>query len=52
MNVVLDAMGGDHAPTVNIDGAVETVHESEDIHVTLVGDEATVVAGVVNAVAV
>jgi len=42
MNVVLDAMGGDHAPTVNIDGAVETVHESEDIHVTLVGDEATI----------
>jgi glycerol-3-phosphate acyltransferase PlsX len=42
MNVVLDAMGGDHAPTVNIDGAVETVQESEDIHVTLVGDEATI----------
>jgi phosphate acyltransferase len=42
MNVVLDAMGGDHAPTVNIDGAVETVRESEDIHVTLVGDEATI----------
>ncbi len=42
MNVVLDAMGGDHAPTVNIDGALETVHESEDIHVTLVGDEATI----------
>jgi glycerol-3-phosphate acyltransferase PlsX len=35
-------MGGDHAPTVNIDGAVETVRESEDIHVTLVGDEATI----------
>ncbi|MBI5632450.1 MAG: phosphate acyltransferase PlsX [Nitrospirae bacterium] len=42
MNVVLDAMGGDHAPTVNIDGAVEAVHESEDIHVTLVGDEAVI----------
>lgn len=42
MNVVLDAMGGDHAPTVNIDGALETVHESEDIHVTLVGDEAAI----------
>ncbi len=42
MNVVLDAMGGDHAPTVNIDGALDTVHESEDIHVTLVGDEAAI----------
>jgi phosphate acyltransferase len=42
MNVVLDVMGGDHAPTVNIDGAVETVHESEDIHVNLVGDESTI----------
>jgi phosphate acyltransferase len=42
MRVVLDAMGGDHAPTVNIEGAVETVHESADIDVILVGDEATI----------
>jgi len=42
MRVVLDAMGGDHAPTVNIEGAVETVHESDDIDVILVGDEATI----------
>lgn len=42
MNVVLDAMGGDHAPTVNIDGALDTVQESEDIHITLVGDEAAI----------
>jgi glycerol-3-phosphate acyltransferase PlsX len=42
MNVVLDAMGGDHAPTVNIDGALDTVQETEDIHVILVGDEAAI----------
>jgi len=42
MRVVLDAMGGDHAPTVNIEGAVETVHESDDIEVILVGDESTI----------
>ena len=32
-------MGGDHAPTVNIDGAVKTVNEQSDIDVTLVGNE-------------
>jgi len=42
MRVVLDAMGGDHAPTVNIEGAVETVHESDDIEVILVGDESAI----------
>jgi len=42
MRVVLDAMGGDHAPTVNIEGAVETVHESDDIEVILVGDESVI----------
>lgn len=31
-------MGGDHAPSVNVEGAVETVNEHEDIDVTLVGN--------------
>lgn len=31
-------MGGDYAPSVNVEGAVETVTEYEDIDVTLVGD--------------
>ncbi len=31
-------MGGDHAPSVNVEGAVETVKEHDDIDVTLVGD--------------
>lgn len=42
MKVVLDAMGGDHAPQVNIEGAVETVQELDDIEVILVGDETAI----------
>jgi glycerol-3-phosphate acyltransferase PlsX len=39
MRVALDAMGGDYAPSVNIEGAVETVGEHEDIEIILVGNE-------------
>lgn len=39
MRVALDAMGGDYAPAVTVEGAVETVTESEDIEIILVGDE-------------
>jgi glycerol-3-phosphate acyltransferase PlsX len=39
MRVALDAMGGDYAPSVNIEGAVETVNEHDDIDVILVGNE-------------
>jgi phosphate acyltransferase len=39
MRIALDAMGGDYAPAVNIEGAVETVNDFEDIDVILVGDE-------------
>jgi glycerol-3-phosphate acyltransferase PlsX len=42
MRVVLDAMGGDHAPSVNVEGAVETVNECEDVNVILVGDESLI----------
>ena len=42
MRVALDAMGGDHAPSVNVEGAVETVNECEDVDVILVGDEALI----------
>lgn len=42
MRVALDAMGGDHAPSVNIEGAIETIREHEDIEVILVGDESLV----------
>lgn len=39
MIIALDAMGGDYAPAVPIEGAVEVVKESSDINVVLVGDE-------------
>ncbi|TAN41437.1 MAG: phosphate acyltransferase PlsX [Nitrospirae bacterium] len=42
MLIALDAMGGDHAPTINVDGAVETVNENDDIDVILVGNEALI----------
>jgi glycerol-3-phosphate acyltransferase PlsX len=39
MIVALDAMGGDYAPSVNVEGAVETVKEHDDIDIILVGNE-------------
>ncbi len=42
MRVALDAMGGDHAPMVNVEGAVETVNGCDDIDVILVGNEALI----------
>ena len=39
VRVVLDAMGGDHAPEEMIKGAVEAVNEKNNIHVLLVGQE-------------
>ena len=42
MRIALDAMGGDHAPSVNIEGAIETINEYKDIDVILVGDEVLV----------
>jgi len=40
MKIVLDAMGGDHIPTVPIKGAVEAIEQFEqDFELVLVGDE-------------
>ncbi len=39
MRIALDAMGGDYAPAVTIEGAIETVNGFEDIDIILVGDE-------------
>jgi glycerol-3-phosphate acyltransferase PlsX len=39
MRIALDAMGGDRAPDVNIEGALEALGVSDDIEVVLVGDE-------------
>lgn len=43
MRIALDAMGGDYAPAVTIEGAIETVNNTEDIDIILVGDESTLV---------
>lgn len=42
MRIALDAMGGDYAPAVTVEGAVETINESEDIEIVLVGDEPSI----------
>jgi glycerol-3-phosphate acyltransferase PlsX len=39
MRIALDAMGGDYAPSVTIDGALDTISDFPDIHIILVGDE-------------
>ncbi|MFN7343155.1 MAG: phosphate acyltransferase, partial [bacterium] len=40
MKVALDAMGGDHAPEINIVGAVQALKSLEKLsHLYLVGDE-------------
>lgn len=43
MRIVVDAMGGDGAPAVEVEGAVEALRASqEDFQIRLVGDEARV----------
>jgi phosphate acyltransferase len=39
MKIALDAMGGDYAPAVTIEGAIEAVNSYEDIDIILVGEE-------------
>ncbi|MGE4000775.1 MAG: phosphate acyltransferase PlsX [Planctomycetaceae bacterium] len=39
MRIALDAMGGDDAPLINIDGAIAAVQSLPDLEVRLVGDE-------------
>jgi len=41
MKIIVDAMGGDHAPKVVIDGAIAAVREY-DVEVGLVGDDAVI----------
>jgi len=45
MRIALDAMGGDYAPAVNIEGALDTTSDFPDIHVILVGDESVLRKG-------
>jgi glycerol-3-phosphate acyltransferase PlsX len=42
MRIALDAMGGDYGPAVNIEGAIETVNDFDDIDIILVGDESSI----------
>ncbi len=42
MRIALDAMGGDHAPSVTVEGAVMAVNELDGVEVLLVGDRAAI----------
>ena len=48
MKIALDAMGGDHAPAVMVEAAVEAVNKHSDIEVVLVGDESSILRGLSN----
>ncbi|MBP2001164.1 glycerol-3-phosphate acyltransferase PlsX [Paenibacillus shirakamiensis] len=40
MLIAIDAMGGDHAPQCNVEGAIAAAKEWKDIEIVLVGDKA------------
>lgn len=42
MIIALDAMGGDFAPAVTVEGAVESVNEKSDIDIILIGNESAI----------
>ena len=42
MKIVVDAMGGDFAPKVNVDGAIDALREYPDMDIILVGPQALV----------
>ncbi len=42
MRIAIDAMGGDHAPQSNIDGALAAAAEWKDVEIILVGDQAQI----------
>ena len=42
MIIALDAMGGDHAPSAIVEGAVEALNEYDDLEIVLVGDEPSI----------
>ena len=39
IKIVVDAMGGDHSPVVNVKGVVRALNEIDDLRIVLVGDE-------------
>ena len=42
MKIVVDAMGGDFAPKVNVDGAIDALREFEDLEIILAGPQALI----------
>ncbi len=42
MKIALDAMGGDYAPTVTVEGALDTIREYDDLEIILFGDESRI----------
>jgi glycerol-3-phosphate acyltransferase PlsX len=42
MRIAIDAMGGDHAPKVIVEGALEAAKEWKDMEIILVGDSAAI----------
>lgn len=43
IKIVVDAMGGDNSPSVNVIGAVKALNEIKNLNITLVGDESQIV---------
>lgn len=41
IKIIVDAMGGDNSPNVNVEGSVSALSKISDIEITLVGPEAT-----------
>jgi len=44
MRIALDAMGGDFAPKINVDGAIEALRSTSDLELLLVGDQGQIEA--------
>lgn len=42
MKIILDAMGGDHAPSAIIKGALDAIKLYDDIEIILVGRESDI----------
>ena len=42
LKIIVDAMGGDHAPVEIVKGAVESLTDRSDFKVILTGDEALI----------
>lgn len=42
MRLAIDAMGGDHAPDEIVSGAMDAITQINNLHITLIGDEAKI----------